>query len=358
MKKYNKVIIYYFTGTGNALKAGRWICKEAEKRNIDVRMYAIDDNYKANPDEIDSKTLIGFLSPTHGFNIAPAMLKFIVKFPTKIKADVFILNTRAGLKLFKIFLPGLSGAAQFLPMIILKLKGYNIIGGLPLDMPSNWLFVHPGLNSATVNSIANRCEKITKKFTRNILYGNKVFRKMIITLPIDIAILPITFIYYVYARFIFAKTMIYTSNCNSCMICVNNCPVKAIKIVNNRPYWSYSCESCMRCINICPCASIQTSHLIFIMILIIPGFLFSHFLAGYIKLPDFLNYGFVLSIIEMAITLVELFILYAVIQRFLKYKFIGSLFKYTSFSAYWRRYRAPGISVKDFKKHATEMKNH
>ena len=225
-------------------------------------------------------------------------------------------------------------------------------------MPSNWLFVHPGLNSATVNSIANRCEKITKKFTRNILYGNKVFRKMIITLPIDIAILPITFIYYVYARFIFAKTMIYTSNCNSCMICVNNCPVKAIKIVNNRPYWSYSCESCMRCINICPCASIQTSHLIFIMILIIPGFLFSYFLAGYIKLPDFLNYGFVLSIIEMAITLVELFILYAVIQRFLKYKFIGSLFKYTSFSAYWRRYRAPGISVKDFKKHATEMKNH
>jgi flavodoxin len=42
MKRYNKVIIYYFTGTGNALKAGRWICKEAEKRNIDARMYAID----------------------------------------------------------------------------------------------------------------------------------------------------------------------------------------------------------------------------------------------------------------------------------------------------------------------------
>ena len=33
------------------------------------------------------------------------------------EADVIILNTRAGLKLFKLFVPGLSGAAQFLPMI-------------------------------------------------------------------------------------------------------------------------------------------------------------------------------------------------------------------------------------------------
>ncbi len=61
MEKYNKLIIYYFTGTGNALKAGRWICEETEKRNIETCMYAIDDNYKANPDEFDSKTLIGFL---------------------------------------------------------------------------------------------------------------------------------------------------------------------------------------------------------------------------------------------------------------------------------------------------------
>jgi hypothetical protein len=56
-----------------------------------------------------------------------------LKFPANIRADVFILNTRAGIKLFNIFIPGISGAAQFLPMIILKFKGYNINGGLPLD---------------------------------------------------------------------------------------------------------------------------------------------------------------------------------------------------------------------------------
>ncbi len=36
--------------------------------------------------------------------------------------------------------------------------------------------------------------------------------------------------------------------------------------------------------------------------------------------------------------------------KFLKYKYFGNLFKYTSFSTYWRRYRAPGIELKDYKK--------
>ncbi len=350
MEKYNKVIIYYFTGTGNALKAGRWICEEAGKRNIESRIQAIDDKYRANAEELDDKTLIGFLSPTHGFNLAPAMVKFINKFPAKKNADVFILNTRAGLKFSKIFFPGISGTAQFLPMIVLKLKGYRIIGGLPLDMPSNWIFLHPGLNPSAVSAIVKRCEGKTRAFINNIFSGKKVFIKMLVTLPLDISLLPIAVVYYFYGRFALAKTMIYTSNCNNCMVCVDNCPVKAIKILNDKPYWSYSCESCMRCINICPKTSIQTSHLVILFIAVVPGFIFNNFLVGFIKLPGFINYEIVLSIIGMAITLVELFVFYAIIQRFLKYKYFGNLFKYTSLSAYWRRYLAPGISLSDFRK--------
>ncbi len=122
------------------------------------------------------------------------------------------------------------------------------------------------------------------------IHGNTTFLKVLITLPLDTSILSITIACYFYGRFILAKTMIYTSNCNSCMICVDNCPVKAIKIINNKPYWSYSCESCMRCINICPQASIQTSHIIVLLIAVIPGCIFNNYLAGFIKLPDFINY--------------------------------------------------------------------
>ena len=350
MKKYKKIILYYFTGTGNSLKASRWISQEATKYNVETKIYAIDNNLKVDPNDIDDETLIGFLSATHGFNIAPLMLKFILKFPSICKTDVFILNTRAGLKFSKIFFPGLSGAAQFLPMIILKIKGYKIVGGLPLDMPSNWLFIHPGLNNNAVNAISNRCEKITKNFTNKIIDGKKYFRKMLITLPIDIALLPITFAYYFVGRFVLAKTMIYTSNCNNCKICVNNCPVNAIKIKNNRPYWTFSCESCMRCVNLCPRKSIQTSHFIFTLIMISYIFGFNYLFIDIIKLQDFMNYDFIISISKILFTIIETFILYFIIQRFMKNKIISSIIKYTSFSTYWRRYLAPDISLKDFVK--------
>ncbi len=356
MQEYNKIILYYFTGTGNALKAARWICEQAAKRKIICSMHAIDAECTIHHEKSDSKTLIGVLSPTHGFNVAPIVLKFLKKFPNGNKGKIFILNTRAGLKFSKIFFPGLSGAAQFLPMFILKLKGYKIAGGLPLDMPSNWLFFHPGLHETAVAAISGRCEIKTNEFIHKILDGKKVFLKMLISLPFDIAVLPITVGYYFYGRFILAKTMIYTSNCNSCMVCVNHCPIQAIKVVYNRPYWSYSCESCMRCVNICPQTSIQTSHLIFVFVMIFPGWLFNKYILNKISTPMLADYPFVYSASKMALTLFLLFLLYRLIQVLLKLRIVSYIFKYTSLSAYWRRYLAPGISIKDYRNSSNKEK--
>lgn len=88
MKLYKRLILYYFTGTGNTLKAGKWICEEAEKMDISTSMHLIDKDSKVDYCEIDSKTLIGFLAPTHGFSIAPAMLRFIFKFPSNVSSSV------------------------------------------------------------------------------------------------------------------------------------------------------------------------------------------------------------------------------------------------------------------------------
>jgi hypothetical protein len=49
------------------------------------------------------------------------------------------MNTRAGVKLGQLFLPGLSGIALLLAAVVLMAKGYSIAGMRPIDMPSNWL---------------------------------------------------------------------------------------------------------------------------------------------------------------------------------------------------------------------------
>jgi len=142
---------------------------EVSTFNLELPPYRPPRFWKTLYTSLIDRTLIGFCSPTHGFNSPPILVKFIRKFPYVKNADVFILNTRAGLKLHKLFIPGLSGLAQILPALILKLKGYRIFGMQPLDLPSNWISVHPGLRKKVVNSIYHRCYRIVNSFALKMI---------------------------------------------------------------------------------------------------------------------------------------------------------------------------------------------
>ncbi len=356
---YSKVIIYYFSGTGNGLLASRWVKEITEKYGVPTAIKSIDRFKKIIVPVCEGKLLIGFVYPTHGFNIPYYMLKFIWKFPRKINADLFLLSSRAGMKIFGWHTPGLSGIAKLLPLLILLIKRYKISGLLPLDMPSNWISIHPGLNKSTVDSIINRCEKITKKFADNIIIGKRYYRYHIfLSLPLDIALIPIAVGYLMYARFFLSKTFIASMDCNDCRLCEEKCPTESIKIINNRPYWILNCESWMRCMNICPHKAIQTSHSFAVIVAYLVSFVpLSLWVNNKITeiQSSFLN---ILSkpidiVLNWIVSISILFIFYKILFAVTKNKYVNKFFTYTSLTKYWKRYQAPGIKVKDFKRDET-----
>lgn len=109
MDNWKSLYIFYISGTGNAWASSEWIADEAIKRGLKTVVQRIDRLENVIMPLVEEKPLIGFAFPTHGFNAAPIMLKFIAGFPTNLCRDVFLLNTRAGMKLYKLFMPGLSG---------------------------------------------------------------------------------------------------------------------------------------------------------------------------------------------------------------------------------------------------------
>jgi ferredoxin/flavodoxin len=349
MIKYKKLIIFYFSGTGNALKAARWIIEEASRNGITTEIHSIDREYHPDPGSIVPSTLVGFLYPTHGFNAAPSMIYFLMRFPRFKGAHAFVLNTRAGSKFFNMLGPGISGLAQILPMIILAIKGYSIRGGLPLDMPSNWISLHPGYSDRWISFIIKRCEEITRDFSVAILGGRRRFARTLITLPLDCVLAPIAVIYYLVGRFMLAKTFIYSSNCNNCMICVNNCPVGAIEIRHGKPYWKFTCESCMRCIDNCPQQAIQASHLFFLIIILIGQIPITMYLFTAMPLLSVINYPIIVFFLNAYIVLLMVFFLYSALQWLLRLKPVNAIFTYTSLTRYWRRYLAPGIQLMDYR---------
>jgi ferredoxin len=342
-----KITIYFFSGTGNALSVANWIKNVAEKQGADVTLVDIGvlQVRKAVPPDKDE--WIGFISPTHGFNFPPVMMHFLFRFPRGKGNKTFIVNTRGGLKFGRVFFPGLSGTAQYLTAITLLIKGYKVAGMRPIDLPSNWISLHPGLNKDAIEAIYIRRKKQAEEFALRLLAGKKDFRALLDLIQ-DVLITPISFLYYFFGRYMLAKTFIASSKCNTCLQCIEECPVQAIRLVDNRPYWSHKCESCMHCMNLCPRQAIETAHgFITGVFILVNSVILLHIykianvsqtVADIIKIP---GGSYIIDLFEMLILMLVLFAAYRLVHYLMRFKFFDRLVVYTSLTKlkFWKRYR-------------------
>jgi ferredoxin len=343
MDNWKSLYIFYISGTGNAKASSEWIADEAEKRGLKTVVQQIDRMENIVMPTVDERPLIGFAFPTHGFNAAPIMLRFIAGFPRRLCKKVFLLNTRAGMKLYKLFMPGLSGVALLMPAFILWLKGYKCIGFRPVDLPSNWIPLHPGLKKKVIESIFIRCEKIVRKFADKIFAGKRVYRGLY-SLPIDLAISPVALGYYIGGRFFLSKTFIANNDCDKCGLCIKECPTSSIKFVSNRPYWKLTCESCMRCLNNCPQRAIEAAHgmatVFWIIFTIINSQLIMLIIRSLHIQPEIWWWKIASNIIGIGGIVLVSTLLYRIMHHAMGFKPVLYLIRFTSLTAlpFWRRY--------------------
>jgi ferredoxin/flavodoxin len=344
---YKKLIIFYFSGTGNARNVAHWISYIASKHHILTEIIDISKLKSRKEITIEENALIGFCSPTHGFNFPPIMFHFLLKFPISKKNKVFIINTRAGLKAGKLFVQGISGMAQYFSAFILFLKGYKVSGMYPVDLPSNWISFHPGVKTKVLESIYNKRKRETERFALNLINGKKCFKGLRAVI-IDILVSPIAFLYYIVGRFIIAKSFYASKDCSNCNICIQKCPIQAIKLVDNRPFWTHKCESCMQCMNICPERAIETAHgYVFAVYFFISSFLIVK-IYKILNINPFLDSLFPLWLsdifeffIDAGLLLTLYFAFYRIFHFLLRFRFFERIIVYISFTKwkFWRRYK-------------------
>lgn len=332
--------IYFFTGTGNAEFAAHFLAGLLKQDFKTIEIVNIAGAKGLNTD-LSAQSVLLFCFPTHGFNAPPIVLRFLFRFP-KGKLKCYFVNTRAGMKLFNWRTPGLGGMALWLPAIILRIKGYKPKGFTPLDMPSNWISLHPALRGKAVEFIVKSCEKDLKKLAEKIKL-NQCSLTGFYGLWADLLIAPIAIGYYFYGRFILAKTYFANTNCTMCRKCIRSCPVHAIAEIDERPYWKFTCENCMRCMNNCPEEAIETGH----------GFVFAIWWLAFALTPlifsntmqliwpdEFVLNPFIIQLFDYALGILIIFLGYRGIHYLLRFKIFNKLMCYLSFTNYsfWGRY--------------------
>ncbi len=350
---YTNAVFYHFSGTGNARRAAIWMSDRLSAAGVPAETHAITIGTKAQPVADDSRPLIGFFFPVHGFATIWAMLRFILLFPrARARTDVFLLCTRAGLKYGRVHIPGYEGGGLILPMLILVLKGYRIAGSMPLDMPSNWMSLHPGLAPEKCVAMAERCRGKVEAYADRMLSGKRAIYGWA-WMPLGVLLLPFAPVYLIFGRLGLSKTLMATTKCCRCGMCQRNCPVHAIRFVDNRPYWTFECESCMRCISYCPRNAIQASWplagIYYVATWGSSGIGLLHRLEAALGIRTLAERSRILDgLIYIGYYLGVLFVIYGVFHFLIRFRPVNLFFEYITPTRWYRRYREPSTKFGDF----------
>ncbi|MCL2067110.1 MAG: EFR1 family ferrodoxin [Treponema sp.] len=222
-------IVFYFSGTGNCLKAAKDISKELA--NCDIRSMAKPFDFTKQYDSI------GFVYPTYFYGLPKRVIEFIknINLEDNKKAYFYAVTVHGGF----------AGNAPYqLYELLLKQHGIKLAYIKTLKMFQNYVIMFEMSKKADlitkksnraiipiINSIKAKKSNRVNKLTKIMAKSNRDFLEKVSTMDKDYSV---------------------NNNCTGCTICEKVCPVKNIEMINNKPEFRHHCENCLACIHYCP----------------------------------------------------------------------------------------------------------
>jgi ferredoxin len=349
-----QAVVLYSTGTGNSFRVACWAREIFADKKIPCVIRQITTRSPEGLPIARPGDYLGVSVPTHGFGAQWSVVKKVLALPRGNGCTGFVTACCAGMKLGRIHVPGVEGTAAWGIALILALKGYKVRAVNGVDMPSNWIVVHPGFSRASAVSMSEQCRRRYALLLDRVTSGRNFFpARSFVTLVLGIALLPVTLGYNLLGRFVLSKMLFADKRCTSCGQCARSCPVHGITMRNQGkpfPRWSFKCESCMRCVGFCPERAIQmnTLWLVGVSWLLFSG---APALVGALQglLPGAMSAGAtpvgsaraLVGLAQVALVFGGSWLLGEALFFLSRIPGARSVLMYTSLSRYYRRYHEP-----------------
>lgn len=241
-----KIIIYYFSGTGNTWWLSNELKKQLDQKGHQTLCHSIET---LTDDEVQTQLLnldhivIGF--PVYGSTAPKLMLDFINHLPdAKFGQSVSIFGTQAIA----------SGDTAYYISKLLDKKGYHVLHTMHFIMMTNlhvprFKFIRPKnddrvakLHEKTLPKVQKLSDAIISN--KKMIAGKNLFGFLIGSMQR-------TLIHWFVAK-ASSDFEVDKSRCIKCNQCVRICPTKNITFVNDSYEFKESCMLCMRCYSYCP----------------------------------------------------------------------------------------------------------
>lgn len=227
-----KKVIYFFSGTGNSLRAAYRLAVALTDTEI-VSM-------RCNPSDVSATEaeVIGFVFPVYHWTMPEAAIQFVKGLRINPKAYIFAVST-----------PGFINGHSFEVLNnILNEKGASLSYGKILYSVANLVVVYPPMPFPKLR--VPKAEKNLVRISADIAERKvcKYPKAFVLTRMLYPSVMP------KYRRILREadKGFIVSDECVSCGTCAKVCPSKNIVMLNGKPSFQHQCSFCMSCVTYCP----------------------------------------------------------------------------------------------------------
>lgn len=224
--------IYYFTGTGNSMRAARVIAEKLGNTEI-ISM-------RCDPGDVSAADcdIVGFVYPVYHWTMPAHAAAFVERLDVNPKAYTFVVAMPS-------FICGI--ACERLAELLEK-KGCHIDYGDLVHCVANYAVVYPPFPSPKLR--VPRTEKKLKRIAEEISNGKKQeypHGSEFIKRRRDKVMIP-----YLELQKYADSPFTVSNDCISCGLCSRVCPCSNIQMVNGKPAFQHHCANCMACVVSCP----------------------------------------------------------------------------------------------------------
>lgn len=230
-------IIYYFSGTGNSLRAARIIAAEIGGAKL-VSM-------RNGPEAVSAEhaEMIGFVCPVYEWDVPKTVKAFVDRLTVNPQAYTFMAATYIAI----------HGRCFETIHEALRKKGSGLHYGKALrcvasqciayePFPPTWLMVP-------------LAERNSRKIGKDAA-GRKL-RKFPVMSPLSKLLYPKMMVPFLNIQHEYDKGFYSSDACIGCETCRRVCPCNNITFSEKRPVWNHHCEGCNACVVYCPTKAVQ-----------------------------------------------------------------------------------------------------
>ena len=221
-------MIYYFSGTGNSLRVARHLAENLEDHLSPMTSASF----------IDDET-IGLVFPVYAWSI-----------PNVVEEFARNIQVSEGRYLYAVMTCG--DDVGYADKVLESVLGRKLNAAFSVQMPNTYVCL-PGFDidsselcakklSAEPDAVRRISQSIkAKESVRSLCRGGLPWTKTYIIRPVFNCFLLTDMYFYV-----------DSSRCTSCRKCQKVCPVRNVKLSENRPQWQSRCSGCLACYHACP----------------------------------------------------------------------------------------------------------